>query len=68
MGMIVLADQHQRPQRLVNTGTGTISSTALIKQGDVARMNKRNQQTLTAAICTAGMLACVLLVLLFSYI
>jgi hypothetical protein len=68
MGMIVLTDQHQRPQRLDNTGTGTIPSTALIKQGDVARMNKRNQQTLTSVICTAGMLACVLLALLFSYI
>jgi hypothetical protein len=65
---MILTDQHNRPQRLINTATGTISSAAIIKQGDVARMNKRNQQTLTAAICTAGMLACVLLAVLFSYI
>jgi hypothetical protein len=65
---MILTDQHQAPPRLVNTGTGTVSSAALIKQGDASRMNKRDGQTLTAAICTAGMLACVLLAVLFSYI
>jgi hypothetical protein len=29
-------------------------------------MNKRDGQTLTAAICTAGMLACVLLAIVFE--
>jgi len=35
---MVLTDQHKTPSRLVITGTGTVSSAALIKQGDVARM------------------------------
>jgi hypothetical protein len=36
--MNVLTEQHQRPPRLIETGTGTISSAALIKQGDYTRM------------------------------
>jgi hypothetical protein len=35
---MILTDQHQRPQRLINTGTGTVSSAAIIKQGDYTRM------------------------------
>jgi hypothetical protein len=36
---MILTDQHTRPERLINTGTGTVSLAALIKQGDVARMS-----------------------------
>jgi hypothetical protein len=35
---MILTDKHQRPDRLINTNTGTVSSAALIKQGDIARM------------------------------
>jgi hypothetical protein len=35
---MILTDQHTRPDRLINTGTGTVSSAALIKQGDIQRM------------------------------
>jgi len=36
---MILTDQHKPPPRLINTGTGTVSSAALIKQNDVARMS-----------------------------
>jgi hypothetical protein len=36
---MILTDQHTRPERLINTGAGTVSLVALIKQGDVARMS-----------------------------
>jgi hypothetical protein len=36
---MILTDQHKRPPRLINTGTGTVAFSALIKQGDVARMS-----------------------------
>jgi len=37
--VMILTEQHQRPERLINTGAGTVSLDALIKQGDVARMS-----------------------------
>jgi hypothetical protein len=36
---MILTDQHQHPPRLINTGTGTVASAALIKQNDVQRMS-----------------------------
>jgi hypothetical protein len=36
---MILSNQHQAPPRLINVGTGTVASAALIKQGDVARMS-----------------------------
>jgi len=35
---VILTDQHQSPPRLVNAGDGTVSSAAVIKQGDVGRL------------------------------
>jgi hypothetical protein len=35
---MILTNQHQALPRLINTNTGTVSSAALIKQNDVARM------------------------------
>jgi hypothetical protein len=35
---MILTDQHQAPPHLINTGTGTVASAALIKQGDYTRM------------------------------
>jgi hypothetical protein len=35
---MILTNQHQRAPRLINTGSGTVASAALIQQGDVPRM------------------------------